>query len=411
MVRPIDAIADVAVVGGGIAGLLVARGLSRAGYSVLLLEARALGGEQSTHNHGYLHLGYAYLDAESSMVHKLRQAARGWGTLPVEYLPTASWIALPRSLATSACENWRRIQLGELREGSPPWSSLGHVYFRSPERTIQPASTLKALIEEVVGLGAMIQEASCERLALTESNEVRITASCEGEARHFQARAAVVAAGAGSTRLLERSGLVNDTELRLSFMAVFKGSQPPFAGVFPGDEARGIFIASREIDGACVWLISDRQSFSPGGVESEGIAAWWLSNVANTLADLIPAEVLDRVEQVGIYAAMKSGLRPTRGTVAEDSCFSTGSGSITVIAPAKLTVAPLAAEEACRQIMEHLGRPRLIAPGSSSIRDPSMRTRAVIRERWEETKLHSISGPEWFRHATPKVTMNLLRGG
>jgi hypothetical protein len=146
-------------------------------------------------------------------------------------------------------------------------------------------------------------------------------------------------------------------------------------------------------------------------VESEGLSAWWLSNVANTLAELVPEEVLDRVEQVGVYAAMKSGLRPVRGTVAEDSCFSTGGGAITVVAPAKLTVAPLAAEEACAQITEYLGRPRLTAPAGSRMSDPSMRIRAALRERWEETKLHPISGSGWFRRSTPKVTMTLLRGG
>lgn len=72
--------ADVAIVGGGIAGLWIRAVLARAGFSVLLVENRALGHGQTLASQGILHRGvkYAFSEAARGASGQLADAASMW---------------------------------------------------------------------------------------------------------------------------------------------------------------------------------------------------------------------------------------------------------------------------------------------------------------------------------------------
>ena len=65
---------DVLIIGGGILGLWLLMELHEAGYAVLLLERRELGGEQTCHSHVYIHQGHWYHVIELSARLKDTQA-------------------------------------------------------------------------------------------------------------------------------------------------------------------------------------------------------------------------------------------------------------------------------------------------------------------------------------------------
>jgi hypothetical protein len=100
---------DVAVVGGGVAGLWLINRLRSAGYDAALLETRALGGEQSIASQGMIHGGLKY-----GLGGNLGAASRALAEMP------GRW---------QACLNGRgEVDLRETRQSTEPfclWSSGG----------------------------------------------------------------------------------------------------------------------------------------------------------------------------------------------------------------------------------------------------------------------------------------------
>ncbi|GAA3298480.1 FAD-dependent oxidoreductase [Dactylosporangium vinaceum] len=80
---------DTIVIGGGVAGLLTALRLARAGQAVALLEADQLGSGATCANHGMLHSGALYARRHPHVVANCRQAQAAFTTLlPAAELPT-----------------------------------------------------------------------------------------------------------------------------------------------------------------------------------------------------------------------------------------------------------------------------------------------------------------------------------
>ena len=111
---------DVCVVGGGLAGLTVARELARRGWSVAVLEARRIAWNASGRNTGFVLPGFA--DMEDA-----RQAGRA--------RPSQGNCGRCRKPASTTCAR------PSARQPCPAWTGRGRLARRCPNRTTPTATS------------------------------------------------------------------------------------------------------------------------------------------------------------------------------------------------------------------------------------------------------------------------------
>src|SRR4051812_16376388 len=215
---------DVAVVGGGIVGLAVARELALRGRRVVVLEREAtLGAHQTSHNSGVIHQGIYY--APGSL--KARLCREGADRL-YEYC-AANGIAaeacgkvvvagggpdLPRldELERRARENGvpglRRLGPAELREIEPAAAGLAALH--SPQTgMVDFAAVAAAYARDVEGNGGEIRTGVDVRAVVDLPDGAQLHV---GDAT-VAARRAVTCAGAWSARLAKASGAPIDIRI------------------------------------------------------------------------------------------------------------------------------------------------------------------------------------------------------
>ncbi|GJF33188.1 hypothetical protein KNE206_58880 [Kitasatospora sp. NE20-6] len=360
--RPAALRTDVVVAGAGMAGVLTALALAGRGLDVLLVEQHRLGGGQSGQSHGYLHQGYAYGPDEPQLPALFRRARAHWGELTAGLTPETpgATVAFSNEAARLRAERyWQASGLPVRPVRAPGWLGPGFTScFRSDELTYNFGHILRCLgrstaaagVESVPGrIAAVTEEAAGVRAELVRPDGTAVT---------VHGRAVVVAAGAGSPALLARSGLPPVVYCRKSFMLVLRGALPVVGAVFPEREEHGLFLASRTGHPAgTTWLVSDFQSFDGGHGDPRQLAGWWAHRLLTTLRRVVDAPVLAEVRAVSGYAAVKSGLLPSSGTVAHEFSRDFLGGRVVVTSPSKLTLAPLAAESAVRSVCARLGLP------------------------------------------------------
>lgn len=390
---------DVIVVGAGMAGLLTALALARRGVHVTVVEPARLGAGQSGQSHGYLHRGYAYGPDEPRLPELLGRARRHWRTLLAHVPPVTedSTIAFSQAAAVHRAERyWRRSGLPVHPQATPAWLTPEHAAcFRSAEPTYNVGEVLRGLGVQASAAGVQLVEGGVERLR-PQGDGVRVLLEGPGAAPAvLDARAVVVASGAGTPALLTRSGLPAPVVLRRALMLVLRGHLPAVSALFPGQEEHGLFLASRVgADGRTTWLVSDFQSFDGGGQDPGQLAGWWARRVLLTLRRLVDASVLAQVEAVSGYAAVKSGLAPVSGTVAHELGTPLLGGRVVVACPSKLTLTPLAARYAVETLGARLG----LAPGGDGGDGwdavvPVAPDASPAREAWE-TPLAGMTHPD-----------------
>lgn len=395
---------DVVVVGAGMAGMLTALALAERDISVLLLESGRLGGGQSGQSHGYLHRGYAYGTAEPQLPPLFTRARARWDRLATHLTPVteASTVAFAsETAARAAAAHWASAGLPVERIDPPAWLAARIVAcFRSSESTLHLGRLLHALGERLQAAGVRVTRGEVFRTGLDGSGVSTDYTDPDGSTVSVASRAVVVAAGAGAVSILERSGLPCVVQCRKSHMLVLRGELPAVSAIFPEREHHGLFLASRTgPDSRTTWLISDFQSFDGTEPDSGELAGWWARRVLSTLRSLVDSRTLGRVDLLSGYAATKSGLVPQSGTVAHEFSRDFLDGRVVVSSPSKLTLAPLAAEDAVRSVCAVLKLPhgevdwpRLGAPPAET---PAygLGLRTAPHELWE-TELATVKSPD-----------------
>jgi len=409
---------DVVVIGAGMAGMLTALALAERDIGVLLVESSRLGGGQSGQSHGYLHQGYAYGAAEPQLPPLFTQARARWEQLATQLTPVTegSTVAFAsEAAARGAAAYWASAGLPVERVNPPAWLAARIVScFRSSESTLHLGHLLHALGERLEAAGVRFTRGDVVRTGRDGSGVNTEYTDPNGSTVSVASSVVVVAAGAGAVGVLERSGLPCVVQCRKSHMLVLRGDLPAVSAIFPEREHHGLFLASRTgPDSRTTWLISDFQSFDDTDPDSGELAGWWARRVLSTLRSLVDSQTLGRVDLLSGYAATKSGLVPQSGTVAHEFGREFLDGRVVVTSPSKLTLAPLAAEDAVRSVCAVLKLPRSEVDwpqlGAPPVNAPAygLELIKVPHELWE-TELATVKSPDLIEDLPTIRVLNSL---
>lgn len=165
---------DVAIVGGGVTGLFLARRLLRRGFSVTLVEREpTLANSPSTRNEGWLHAGTYHawaIDDQDAAIRVAKRCAYGHEQIVRDFsdaiveghlVPSLAVLSDPRRLDV-LIERWRRagvtyraISLGEAEAAAPSFSFPRKAeVFEVRERAVNTRLLLDAVLSECRALGA-----------------------------------------------------------------------------------------------------------------------------------------------------------------------------------------------------------------------------------------------------------------
>ncbi len=279
--------AEVAIVGGGIAGLWTLASLRAKGVDAILLEAHTLGSGQTLQAQGIVHGGGKYAlrsVGDRAAIEAIREMPTRWrehfaGTrrpslAPAKLLSDRCWLWLPREQWRARWEAWSLMPM--LRHGGilhcPPQKVDRREW---PEVLAQSALRAFAMSEPVFST-ASVHQALAEPL---RDHLFHFARSCEGQAPELeqdgrwkaivvegpgehgvlrvQARAFVLTAGAGNAEWIERAGGQRSLMQRRSLrMFLLRGALPPLHGhCFLGGRTR-MTITSHDLEGGRrVWQI------------------------------------------------------------------------------------------------------------------------------------------------------------
>jgi len=201
---------DVAVVGGGLMGLLSAYELALAGASVVLLERRTLGSEASSAGAGILYPLYPWGIAEALFLQCLRSERLYPALVESLYNHTGifcdyrrSGLAILDGLSTSMASQWIARQPGAQMMGShflPLPAADDPILFLPDVEQVSSSKLLRALKARVLTLGVEVCEYTPVTALLVENNTISGVVS---RADTYLANQVVLAAGAFSQRLLQ----------------------------------------------------------------------------------------------------------------------------------------------------------------------------------------------------------------
>jgi glycine/D-amino acid oxidase-like deaminating enzyme len=390
---------DVLIAGAGIAGILTALKLSRAGYSCMLVEPRALVAEQSGHSHGYLHRGYIYFRLEIGIARALQRARLQWeqilgGVKRISPITTESIIGFSSErMAKYAAETWRAAGL-PINEAGP--SQLPGVVraaelaatFTTDEPAYNFSDVARKLKDQLNSV--LIVKGKVVRLLLAGGSCVSVEVESDGEIRAVTPRFIVLAAGSGIAGILQRTwGYYKAApHIRTSFMLVLRSSRlTPLSLILPEDRYYGLFMVSRQKRGKTVWLASNFLSF--GGictVKSTSARLWTIATM-RTLRAIFPGVMSRDDVEWGIYAAPKAELRPDPERLPEDKIAEQfGLKNVVAVWPTKLTLTPIIASDVVELVRRSIGGPKLELGRESWTprREPP-----IALERWTKVSMTS----------------------
>lgn len=351
----------VVVIGAGAAGLLTATLLANCGIEVWVVDGEAIGGRQTSSCHGYLHLGYAYADAEKTLCQSFADSWRHWDSLLAGLQPvtSSSTILFEHERSVSAAMlRWSRRGLAIRRTPPPAWVapeiSRG---FLTAERTYDMALVVDRLIAICAASDVhIVPEVSVDALR-DDGNRVYLSLTGESAGEVPTSLDAVVVAAGAATRDLLPKPLSTAVVNRLSNMLVLAGDLPLQSSVFPERDKHGLFIAARPGRTAeeRIWLVSTFHSFDERGRECPPLLTWWTQHVLIMLRRVMNPAQYDAISHIAVYQTVKSGLVPTAGTVAAAGVRHSLHSRILAAVPSKFTLAPLVADEATRTVCRLLG--------------------------------------------------------
>jgi glycine/D-amino acid oxidase-like deaminating enzyme len=371
---------DVLVVGAGAAGILVALGLTRRGYSVTLLDSSGLAAEQSNHSHGYLHRGYIYQAPTLQLVRQLNRGADEWLALfegaGLDPVCETSLVGFTnRYNGLRAGKRWAKCQLPVNLVEPPEFVVPGRLrsVFATPESAFDFTAWYQRSLEELIG-SVRFLHGQAIALVTDDRRVCGVRVRCSGADVILKAGTYVATAGTGNIELVESAVTLRGRGVnRTSFMLVLEGDLPLANLIVADNDAYGLFMVSRRREGKTVWLVSNYLSFAHQ-IAGTLATSLWLRATAKTLHWL--TGVLDRDVTWSVYVAGKGELRADPRSLSEHSLETYGFRNLVVGSPSKLTLAPLLA----REIVSHI-ETRQRATGSRPSGLPAS-TPKLAPERW-----------------------------
>jgi glycine/D-amino acid oxidase-like deaminating enzyme len=388
-------VVDVAIFGGGIAGLWLLDRLRHEGFSAALLEADRLGAGQTIASQGIIHGGTKYtfglmLDTAvkelKAMPETWRDSLGGSGRPDLSRARTLSprtYMWVPKRVGSGVLGAFSRIvmrsrvqrlQRSEWPAGLDSQAAAGSVYALD-EFVLDMPSVLEAL-----------KTAHRERIRRIPGRGGLSFADGEGRLRvgdiSIAAQRFVLAAGAGNEELLARAGIDDVRHQRRPLHQVMvSGMKQPLYAHCVGRSARPLatITAHPSSEGDYVWYVG-------GLIAEDGVAeteAHLIQRAQRELPRLFPAADfgdarwatfrIDRAE-----GAVAGGRRP-------DGPMIFSRGNFIIAWPTKLALAPALSE----RVVQLLHRQQ-VRPGASQIEGLStLPEPEVARPPWEGVELWS----------------------
>ena len=366
---------DIAILGGGVAGLWLLNRLTAEGYQAILLECDRLGGGQSVHSQGIIHGGLKYAlngslsgaaRAIADMPRRWRDCIEGNGELdlsacrvlsPHYYLWSGAGLrARMKSFLGSKAIAGKAISA---RPGEIPEILRGRgAVYRLPDFVVDAPSLIESLAaphqDRIHAISAQALEFN--RVAAGRELNLRL-----GE-RHVTLRAQryILCAGEGNEQLIAQAGL-NFPRCQLRPLKMVSVSGPSLPALFAHwlDESwganPGLTITShRGGNGETVWYLGGE--LAEGGVARSNEEQ--IETAGRLLKRLFPMlnfhELLWRCLDINrAEPAVAQGRRP-------DNAVVTSEDDVIVAWPTKLTLAPVLAD----MVLQRLGKDGVV-PGKN----------------------------------------------
>ncbi|MFI4860169.1 MAG: FAD-dependent oxidoreductase [Phycisphaerales bacterium JB063] len=350
---PADLAVDVAVFGGGVAGLWLLDALVRAGYDAILIEKHAMGHGQTVCAQGIIHSGLKY-----TLKGGMTGSAQAIKEMPALWRRCLEGQDQPdlrgTRIRSDHCLLWRTQSLSSklgmvgARAGlkvKPIRLSGDEVpqalracpggVFRLDEQVIAPESMLAILLQR--------HRDRCIRADVedftVEAGHVR---SFHLHGRRVLPKHVVLTAGAGNAQLRRAIGLPNGTMQRRPLHMVMMRSPdlPLLQGhCVDGAKTRATITSDRDRDGQTVWQVGGQISEDGVSMERDELIPFAKREVAAVLPGLELTGVewasyrIDRAEQ-----QMPGNKRPEHCAALED-------GNVLTCWPTKLALAPILAAD------------------------------------------------------------------
>ena len=362
---------DIAILGGGSAGLWLLNDLRRRGYSALLLEARALGGGQSIASQGMIHGGIKYSlagalsgasEAIAGMPDYWRRCLAGAGELDLRRVRVLSehfhlWASKATGSRITAFLASRAVRgrVESLASGERPplfreKGFKGQVY-RLVDLVLDVPSLIAALAEpwrdaifSVAGLPHAWERDGTGELVLelaTPTGRIRLAPA-----------AFICAAGAGNEALLKALGATAPAMQRRPLQQVFVRHRYPHAlhGHCLGRETTPrLTISSHPAGpGEQVWYLGGTLAEDGVGLAAEALIA----RARNELAELLPWVEFGADARWGTLPIDRAEPRQ-RGLLRPDQAFADWAdcpGNALIAWPTKLTLCPNLAQRVAAQL-------------------------------------------------------------
>lgn len=368
---------DVAILGGGIAGLWLLNRLLNKGYNAVLFESEALGGQQSVNSQGMIHGGIKYAlggaltgasEAIAAMPEHWRRCLRGEGDVDLRGAIVLSEHFYLWSTAgvTSRLTAFFGSRMSRGRVDSVPRPER-HPLFQHRDFH----GSVYRLVDLVLDVPSLIQTlaANCpnrifhydadslsfERGANRSGAGSELAAlrlASGGQALRVAAQRVVLSAGAGNEALLQRLGSSSPAMQRRPLQQVLVKHDYPhplFAHCTGSNASPRLTISTHATDdGRWVWYLG-------GDLATNGVdlpPAELIERARAELHDLLPWAELGHTEWATVRLDRAEPLQ--RGLMKPDKAFAEpASDCPAVIAawPTKLTLAPNMADEVERYLL------------------------------------------------------------
>jgi len=363
---PLSIQLDLAIIGGGVAGLWLANRAKRAGFSVALFESKALGSDQTLASQGMIHGGMKYTlagaltgasEAIAEMPKHWRACLCGEGDVNLRHTRILSdhffmWSSddLGSKITSFLASKITRGRVEPVHQDRRP-PILRHPLFagslyRLEDLVIDAPSLIANLAHNIEGRCFQIDWANA-RLHKDADDKVSLTISTAEQDIQIHAQRFIFTAGKGNAELLRELGLDSPAmQLRPLQQVMVKHQHPfDFYGHCLGrDTTPRLTISSHRLpDGGHVWYLGG--SLAENGAQMP--PAELIEQAKQELQELIPWMNLEGAEWATLPVERAEPLQAN--FVRPDNAFITradGASNLLVGWPTKLTLAPNLANQA-----------------------------------------------------------------
>lgn len=343
---------DIAIIGGGIAGLWLNAQLRQRGFNTLLIEKNSLGGEQTVKSQGIIHGGAKYAlhgaltgssEAIAEMPERWRTALKGEGDLdlrPVRVLSDAHYLWSPGSIAGNLTSFFAskamRGRVDQVKGQQLPIALQNKDFKGRVYRLAELVLDVPSLIQRLAELAG---DSLLHAQNITPRHDNQQLIGVQADDYCINAQRVVFCAGSGTEALLQAFALSKPAQqLRPLHMVIAKGPAllPLYAHCLGGGSKPRVTITSHPAaDGQWVWYLGGNLA------EADGVARSEAEQIQAAQAEV--AHLLPWVNQ---EATQWATLRVDRaepvqsGLTRPDNAFVTEQANLLVGWPTKLALAP-----------------------------------------------------------------------